>query len=874
VKPNRLLAALVAVSARRRIAVIAGFVILAALSCGLSATRLRMTTDVRLLFSPHLAWTQRDAADRAAFPQFQDTIVAVIDAALPEAADATASELAARLSQDHAHFLAVSRPDASPYLQREGLLFLSAKALSGLLDRTVDAEPFLGEMAADPSGRGLFRALGLIGVGVARGQADLANFEAPLRAFHATLAASLAGQDKPLSWESLMSGEAAKLAGPNRIVLIKPRLDFGAVQPGGAATAIVRQTAARLEFVRSGVAHVNLTGPVPLEDEEFSSAASGALSGLVISFGLIVLWLYLALGSWRLILPVSATLLLGLALTTGFAAAAVGTLNLISVAFAILFVGIAVDFAIQFAVRFRDLGRAEPSIEAALARTGGRVGIQVLVASAATASGFLAFVPTDFRGVAELGLIAGGGMLIAFVCTLTFLPAMLALCRPALDKAEIGFAGAAPADRVLARVRVPLLAGFALVFVAGAFLTTRLNFDSNTLHTKRQDSEAVRTLLRLLDNPITNPFTIDVLRPSIEAAQSLAAPMARLSLVDHVVTLGSLVPADQDAKLAALQDAAGLLAPVLSAQAAPAPSTAELRAAIAACLTQLGPALGKLPPDHPLAAIAGDMRALQSAPDTALLRANAALVRFLPVQLARLRVALGATKVGVADIPADLRRDYVLPDGRARIVVVPKTSVGDSRILDRFVAQAVAVAPDASGPAVTIVATARTIIGAFKAAAIGAVVAIGVILLLALRRLSDAARVLAPLLLSASMTVVIMKLAGMELNYANIIALPLLLGVGVSFNIYFVMNFRAGQSPRLTSATTRAVVFSALTTSTAFGSLAVSAHPGTASMGTLLLISLACTLVATLVFLPALLGNAADDGVADPPGTGPIAERG
>jgi predicted RND superfamily exporter protein len=135
-------------------------------------------------------------------------------------------------------------------------------------------------------------------------------------------------------------------------------------------------------------------------------------------------------------------------------------------------------------------------------------------------------------------------------------------------------------------------------------------------------------------------------------------------------------------------------------------------------------------------------------------------------------------------------------------------------------------------------------------------VAITLILLAALRRKLDALLVLAPLLLSAATTVVVMRAAGMGLNYANVIALPLLLGVGVSFNIYFVMNWRAGAPPRLVSATTRAVIFSALTTGTAFGSLAASAHPGTASMGRLLLISLFCTLAASLVFVPALLRNA------------------
>jgi hypothetical protein len=187
------------------------------------------------------------------------------------------------------------------------------------------------------------------------------------------------------------------------------------------------------------------------------------------------------------------------------------------------------------------------------------------------------------------------------------------------------------------------------------------------------------------------------------------------------------------------------------------------------------------------------------------------------------------------------------------VQVLPQPSSRTSENLREFVDQVTRVAPDAGGTAVTIEATSTTIIGAFRSAAVLAVLAIGVILIVALRRLRDAALVLAPLLLSAALTVLVMVLLPLPLNFANIIALPLLLGVGVSFNIYFVMNWRSGRREMLGSATAWAVAFSALTTGTSFGSLALSAHPGTASMGELLLISLGCTLVSSLIFVPALL---------------------
>ena len=354
-------------------------------------------------FADSLPWKQRKEAFDREFPQFRDLLVAVIDAQIPEEADATAAALASAMAADTAHVSTVSRPDASPYFDTNGLMFLSVAELGPLMDRTIDAQPFLGQLVADPSARGLFAALSLIGMGIERGQADLAGFAASLQAFHTTLASVLAGKPAPLSWQSLLSGSLVEKAGRYRFVLIQPKLDYAALQPGGAATAALRAAAAKLEFVAAGRAHVRVTGSVALADEEFATVAQGAVAGLVGSFVLIAIWLFLALRSLRLIVPVLLTLVLGLLLTTGFAALAVGTLNLVSVAFAVLFVGIAVDFAIQFSVRFRDMRLHWDNAQQALTETARRVGVQILVAAVATSAGFLAFVPTSFSGVAQLG---------------------------------------------------------------------------------------------------------------------------------------------------------------------------------------------------------------------------------------------------------------------------------------------------------------------------------------------------------------------------------------------------------------------------------------------------------------------------------------
>jgi uncharacterized protein len=601
---------------------------------------------------------------------------------------------------------------------------------------------------------------------------------------------------------------------------------------------------------------VRITGQVALADEEFASVAQGAVVGLAGSVVLITLWLFLAVQTWRLILPILATLGLGLMLTLLFASVAVGTLNLVSVGFGILFVGIAVDFAIQFSVRYRERRFEYPDPAEALRQNAARTGLQILVAAVATSAGFLGFVPTDFSGVAELGLIAGIGMLIAFICTLGFLPAIITLCHPPGEQAVVGFAWLAPFDPIIARHRRPILAVFVAVAVLAIAAAPRLAFDSDPLHTKNPNTEAMRTLYDLMDDPVTNPYSIDILSPNVAQAEALKPKLVTLPTVSKVINIQSFVPDDQQAKLAIIADANTILAPTLLPHEASAPITPDqIRMAAKAALAQIDPALAKLPKDHPLTAIAGDLRQLQSANDEVAIATDHSLTRFLPEQLDNLRTVLGAVPVTLASIPPDASRDWLLPDGRARTQVMSTPQARSSSGLREFVQQVTAIAPDAGGSAVTIEATSDTIVNAFRDAAIIALVAITTILFLALRRVLDVLLVLAPLILSALLTLLVAVMLALPLNFANIIALPLLLGVGVSFNIYFVMNWRAGRHAILGSATARAIVFSALTTGTAFGSLALSAHPGTASMGKLLLISLACTLLASLIFIPALLSS-------------------
>ena len=839
----------------RRSALLTLLIFIAITTAGLvyGTKHLSIDTDTDHLFAASLPWRRQEIKFSREFPQFDNLIVVVVRATTPEQADLTATALAARVARDKKNFVSVSRPGTGNFYNQNGFLLLPSRQLATLLNSIVTAQPFLGQLAADPSAAGLFNALGLIARGAEAGQASLAPYTKQLSALEVALQADAAGHPKDLSWQSLISPGLSSTQSNDQFVLVHPVLNHNSLEPGGTATAALRRIAATLPAVRTGQATVDYTGQIPLSDEQFASLKQGMVAGLVISIALITLWLTFAVRSWRMIVPILLTLLAGLALTISFAGIAIGTLNLISVAFAILFVGLAVDFAIQFCVRLRDVRRRVGDPAVALRGAAAEAGGQIALASIATACGFLAFVPTAFIGVAELGLIAGVGMIIAFFCTVTLLPALLWLTQPRGEERRIGFAFGDYADDVVVRRRRPILLMFGILALAGAASVATLGFDANPLDTQNPNGEAMRTLKSLLGDAVTNPFYIDILAPSLTQAVALTAQLDKLPEVAQVVSGATFIPPNQTQKLALIQQTRQILLPTLGTDAPPSVTPARIRQAAASAAAAIGKIAPKLRPGSPLIGIGEALQSLKAATDQRLMATNAALTKFLPGELQRLSLALSAAPIAFASLPQDLKASWFLPDGEVRIQVIPTAAAQTSAGLFKFVRVVSRIAPGAGGPAVTTVATAETILTAFREAAGLAAVAIALILVIVLRSARDAALVVVTLTLSALLTALFAKLAGISVDYANIIALPLLLGVGVSFNVYFVMNWRAGMKHLLGSATARAVLFSALTTGTAFGSLAASHDRGTASMGEVLLLSLVAVLISTFIFLPALL---------------------
>jgi len=563
------------------------------------------------------------------------------------------------------------------------------------------------------------------------------------------------------------------------------------------------------------------------------------------------------LRSVRIIFAILFTLGCGLAMTAAFGLLAIGRFNLISVAFAVLFVGLGVDLGIQFAVRYRAERHAQGDLHKALRAAGAGVGSSLALAAAAIAAGFYAFLPTDYRGISELGLIAGTGMLIAFLLSITMLPALLLILRPPGEPAEVGYHFMAPVDHFLLRRRRAVLIAAGLVALGCVGLSTQLRFDFNPLNLRSSAVESVSTLLDLMKDPAATPYSTSVLAPSLDEAKKIADKLDKLPEVGQTITLASFIPGDQDAKLALIGDAAQLLDLTLNPiEMKPAPSDADTLAATRKAAGRLREAAGS---DG--GAGATQARGLAdtidklAAGDAALRKAaEEALVPGLKTMLGQLRDSLQAAPVTLDNLPPELKQNWISADGHARVEVDPKGNGNDNEVLRRFVAAVRSVEPEVAGSATSIQDSGRTVVEAFVRAGFGGLMAISVILVVVLRRFTDVLLTLAPLAMAVLLTLGLSVLLDWPLNFANIIALPLLFGIGVAFNIYFVVAWRRGESHPLQSSLTRAIIFSALTTTAAFGTLCLSSHPGTASMGRLLALSLGCTLASTLLFLPALLG--------------------
>ncbi|CAB3648434.1 hypothetical protein LMG22037_00813 [Paraburkholderia phenoliruptrix] len=852
---------LVAYSVRHPLRIIALSIVLAILSGIYVAHHFKINTDISRLIETDKEWSTLEHAMDQAFPDRGQTVLVVVEARAPEFADAAASALTAALRAEPKEFVAVSQPAGGPFFEHNGLLFPSTEEVMSTTSQLVQSRPLVNTLAHDPSLTGLAGTLTTsLLLPLQIGQVKLSDMSRLLSQSANTLDLVLAGKPAAFSWRALVDRSAA--TNPARaFVVVQPVVNYDALEPGAAASQRIRDTAASLHLDSRYGATVRLTGEQPLADEEFASVKDGAVLNGIATFVVVLIILWLALRSGRMIAAVFITLFVGLAITAALGLMMVGALNMISVAFMVLFVGLGVDFGVQFGVKYREERNRDDRLSAALAHTAHSIGVPLTLAAVAVALSFFSFLPTAYRGVSELGEIAGVGMFVAYLTNMTLLPALLKIFNPPGEPASPGFKQLAPVDDFLARHRKPVLIGTLIVVIGATPLLTRLHFDFNPLHLKDPHTESMATLLSLKDSPEAAVNNVHVLAPSLADADRMAERLRALPEVGRVTTLDSFVPEQQQQKMMLIASAAQQLLPALQQQPAPQATDAVRVAALKRASNQLSLAAD----DHPgpgaaeAKHLSATLQKLAAADAATRDRAETAMSETLRIALKQLENLLQPTEITRDTLPKDISRGWVSKDGRALVDIAPKVKPGadpnDDVALARFAHAVKKAEPGAIGGPISILHSADTIIKAFLQAACWALLSIAILLWVALRRLGDMLRTLVPLLVSALVTLELCVVFGMPLNFANIIALPLMLGVGVAFKIYFVMAWRNGQTGLLQSSLTHAVLFSAATTATAFGSLWLSHHPGTSSMGRLLALSLFCTLIGAVVFQPVLMGK-------------------
>jgi hopanoid biosynthesis associated RND transporter like protein HpnN len=505
--------------------------LLMALGCGYyAATHFVINSNIDALLSSDLPWRQRELVLEREFRRYE-LIDAIVEAPTPELTAAATTAVTQALAKDTADFKSVSNPSLAQFFAQHGMLFQPKDELEKSLGGLIQAEPLIQDLATDESLRGMISTLEDVLIGLNQKKLTFDQLVRPLDMAAETLENVLAARPASFSWRVLVEGHPAE---PNELrgfIEVHPVLDYAALQPGHAASEALRRIAAGI--TPQYQANVRLTGPVAMSDEEFGTIKENATRNGVITFAIVLLILWLALRSVRLIIAVLVNLVVGLPLTAALGLFLVGSFNLISVYFAVLFVGIGVDFAIQYSVRYRSERHSIPELGPAIRRAGFHVAAPLTLAGCATAAGFFSFLPTDYKGVSELGQIAGFGMLIAFATSVTVLPALISLLNPPGEPEPLGYSALAPVDDFLAAHRVPIIIGVAVVVIGALPLLFWLRFDFNPIDLNSPKTEAVAAYKELASDPSTDANAVAVLAPNLDQAKAIADRVSKLPEVSH-----------------------------------------------------------------------------------------------------------------------------------------------------------------------------------------------------------------------------------------------------------------------------------------------------------------------------------------------------
>lgn len=819
-----------------------------------------MNSDTGRLIRQETEWRAVHDNFVATFPQYDQNTLVVLSGQRPQALAETTQVLAADLSARQDIFSLVYTPTANAFIERNTLLYLDLDTLNDTISKLADAQPFLTAVASHNHLGGVLRLLTdalTTDESLPTGMTQITDM------LERAAETALSGTDSKISWRDEMF-QAESSDQYYQLILVKGRQEFGEDLPNGLLIRELEASIAAFSHPYRGEVTIRLSGQVPLEHGEIVSAMNSAQFAGTLALVLLVLVLIWGVRSVRIIAATYLSMICGLIWTAAFAMLVVGQYNTISIIFLVMFIGLGVDFAIHLCLKYQEALTGSTK-EAALIETGVNLGPAIMLCGVTSALGFLSFVPTNYIGLAEMGIISAGGMVIAVILSLTLIPAFFSVVKPPRPHTDLPVARTMSA-LVAARPRQTTWATLLLAVVL-AGISTQAEFDYSTLSLKDPESEAMTTLRELHDEDIVTDYALTVVAADEAEAKALKARLTELGVVSEVMLPADYLPDQQADKLFLLEDASFLLDAVFYATRDESTLTDE---ALAAALTELIQAIdaarsrSDLAPEliEALIRLKAALEQLTTATAAERERFTRLIISPLQAEIGWLQQAFAATEITVNDLPTAMRDRLIAADGRILLSITPVENVVEVEAQRRFTEAVLAVTPNATGRPVLDLGIGDIVTTAFGQALMIAVGSIFIILLLTLRSLTDAVLVFIPLAMTAGVTLAFSVLAGLPLNMANVVVIPLIFGLGVDNGIHIVKRYHqvANVEELVHSSTPKAVFLSNLTTLGTFCALSFSTHQGIYSIGVLLTVALVSLMLLTLISLPALLATFSSPG--------------
>lgn len=846
-------------------------VLLATLAVQYTGRNLSINTDTAELIAPDAPFQQNRRNFENAFSQDMHTLLLVVESDTPELTKAATRRLVRLFKADKENIDSAYIPNENEFFRQNGLLYLDSDNLQTLSGNLSQAQPFIGRIAQEPNLTGFFSIFEDALTSSNKDQEMPIDLPSLIDKVSLALHKSINGEKGLLSWESLIAEKKLTVSHSNNgFIIVLPKFDYTQIRPAEKSIETIRKAVAEIQDPNLPTVKVWVTGEVGLEDDELAGMSTGTFTASVFSVVLVLLILLIAYRSISLTVATLITLALGMVFCGAFAAFSVKELNLISVAFAVSNIGLGVEYAIHFCLRYRDNLRHHIDHERAIRSTLVTTSPSLLLCAGTTAIGLYAFIPTDYRGVSELGLLAGTSLFICLVVTLIVLPVLLRFLPVSTPSEPVP---SQPAFSTLSEKMATFTLHYAkpitiitgLIAILSIALVFHVKTDFNPLNLRDPNTESVIAFKNLMKDKETSPMTLTVLAKDENKAKALQQKLVALGSVDKTISLFDFMPSGQEDKLALIEEMEMVLGaqaqnfPALKPDTDPSPGINHLIKAIDNILPSKTDAREIAALKNFKTELQDILIELDSRQETSrrlfIEKIQTTLLGTLPNVMNELLASFNAKEITLADLPPDIKDRWLSKDGWYRIQIFPKKDLGDLANLEEFITQVQALAPEATDLPVMYWESMKEVIAAFQEAIAIALVTIALLLYAIRRNVTDTLLVMTPLILAGLFTMASTVIADIPINFANIIALPLLLGLGVDNGIHMVEKLHHSLSEEQNiyqSSTARAMFYGALTTASSFAGLAFSPHQGIASMGLVITMGIFWIMTCTFIILPAL----------------------